>query len=242
MYKGKTILGLIPARGGSKGLPGKNIKPLLGTPLIAWTIKQAFGSKYLDMVAVSTDSRHIAAVAKKYGAEVPFIRPKRLATDKSKVIDTILHALKYFEKSGMKFDYLALLETTSPLRKDGDIDNAIKMLIGSDQDADSLISVGKIALEHPAYAKTLSWDGLVESYIDSSKRVAMLRQNLPIVYFPYGVIYLSKVSSIKRYNAAYAGKILPYLIERWQNYEINDMWDFMCVESILANNKKEIQG
>ncbi len=239
MYKNNKILGLIPARGGSKGLPGKNIKPLSGLPLIAWTIKQALGSEYLDKVIVSTDSRKIAAVAKKYGAEAPFIRPRELATDNSEIIDTVLHALSYLEKRGIYFDYLALLETTSPLRKDGDIDNAVKKLIDRKDDADSLISVGKIALEHPEYAKIISDNGYVKPYVPDGKRSAESRQKLLTAYFPYGVIYLSKVSAIKRYNKVYGGEILPYMIERWQNYEINDIWDFMCVETILAKKKRE---
>jgi len=122
MYKGKKILALIPARGGSKGLPGKNIKPLLGKPLIAWTIEQAKASKYVDRVVVSTDDDEIAEVAIRYGAEVPFLRPKELARDDSPTIDAILHALDFFSDKGERFDLLALLEPTSPLRDSEDID------------------------------------------------------------------------------------------------------------------------
>lgn len=239
MYKDKKILGLIPARGGSKGLSGKNIKSLLGTPLIAWTVKQALKSNYLDRVIVSTDSNEIARVAKRYGAEIPFMRPRQLATDKSKIIDTVLHALDYFEKVGITFDYLALLETTSPLRKDNDIDNAIKKLIDCGEDAESLVSVGKIALEHPQYAKIITGHKRLKPYIHNAKHAVALRQKISAAYFPYGVIYLSKVSAIRRYNAVYAGEILPYIIERWQNYEINDIWDFLCIEAILKKRKKE---
>ena len=239
MYKDKKILGLIPARGGSKGLPGKNIKPLLGIPLIAWTVKQALRSKYLDRVIVSTDSMEIARAAKKYGAEIPFMRPKELAADKSNIIDTVLHALSYFEKSGINFDYLALLETTSPLRKDNDIDKAIKKLIDCGGKAESLVSVGKIALEHPEYAKIITGNNRVKPYACNGRRPTALRQKLPDAYFPYGVIYLSKVSAIKKYNAVYPGRIWPYVIERWQNYEINDILDFLCIEAILKNRKKE---
>lgn len=239
MYKGKRILGLIPARGGSKGLPGKNTKLLLGYPLVAWTVKQTLKSRYLDKIIVSTDDKKIAKAAKKYGAEIPFMRPKELATDKSDVIDTVFHALSHFERSGITFDYLALFEATSPLRNNNDIDKAIKKLIDRKNDADSLVSVGKIALEHPAYAKIISDDKYLQPYINSGKAKVTLRQKLPSSYFPYGVIYLSKVSSIKKYKSVYAGKILPYVIERWQNYEINDIFDFLCIEAILKNRKKE---
>jgi CMP-N-acetylneuraminic acid synthetase len=237
MYKRKRILALIPARGGSKGLPGKNIRPLLGKPLIAWTIEQALESKYIDKVIVSTDSAEIARVSKKSGADVPFIRPKRLATDTSKVIDTVFHAIEELEKEGLKFDYLVLLESTSPLRKEGDLDNAIKKLIDHSNKADSIISVGEIALEHPIYAKKIS-NGFIKSYFSLDK-TDMQRQELPAAYFPYGVVYLSKLSTMRKKRAVYAGRILPYVIERWQNYEINDILDFVCVESILRYRREE---
>src|SRR3990172_8434607 len=147
MYKGKSVLGIIPARGGSKGLSRKNIRLLAGKPLIAWTIEQANTSKYLDKVIVNTDDQQIADTAKKYGADVPFLRPRELAGDTTPMIDVIFHTLNFFKNSGTAFDYLALLEPTSPLRADHDIDNAIQKLI-SETDADSLVSVGEVHLEH----------------------------------------------------------------------------------------------
>ena len=102
MYRDKKILALIPARGGSKGLPGKNIRPLLGKPLIAWTIEQAKASKYIDRVIVSTDDKKIEEVAEEYGAEVPFLRPEGLAKDQSRGIDVILHAINFLKKKNMK--------------------------------------------------------------------------------------------------------------------------------------------
>lgn len=238
MYKNKSILGLIPARGGSKGLPRKNIRTLLGKPLIAWTIEQALISKYLDKVIVNTDDKEIAKVAKKYGAEVPFMRPKELATDDSKVIYTIFHTLDFFEEKGLKFDYLALLEPTSPLRKDDDIDNAIKKLIDNEDIAESLISLGEIVLEHPLYSKKIDESGYVKPYTDTKKSIS-IRQKLPIAYFPYGIIYISKVSTMRKYKVVYPERILPLFIERWQNYEINDIWDFICVEAILKERRKK---
>lgn len=236
MYKNKKILGLIPARGGSKGLRKKNIRNLQGKPLIAWTIRQALSSRYLDEVMVNTDDPEIAAVGRRYGAKIPFLRPQSLARDNSKVIDTVLHTLDFYEQKGMVFDFLALLEPTSPLRKKGDIDRAIKKLIANQQRAESLISVGEIALEHPIYSKQLTRDEMVQPYIKKSQG-SSLRQELHSAYFPYGVIYLSKVAAIRKYKAVYPGKILALKIERWQNYEINDLFDFLCVETILKKMK-----
>ncbi len=233
MYKGKNILGLIPARGASKGLPRKNIKLLLGKPLITWTIEQALASKYLDRVVVSTDDKEIAEISKKYGAEVPFIRPKELARDDSTTSDAILHALNWFEKKGVKFDYLALLEPTSPLREKNDIDNGIMKLIDNENKADSLVSVGEISLEHPFISKEIDEKGYVKPFYKVLHNKVGRRQNLSKAYFPYGVLYLSKVSAIKKYKTFYQKKTMPMFIKRWQNYEIDDIWDFVCIETIL---------
>jgi CMP-N-acetylneuraminic acid synthetase len=238
MYKGKKILAIIPARGGSKGLPGKNIRLLIGMPLIAWTIHQAKQSKLLDCVFVSTDSRKIAQVARRYGACAPFLRPRHLAADASPVIKTILHVLDALEKKGVYYDYVALLESTSPLRKESDIDAAIKKLIDEGSRADSLVSVGEIALEHPAYAKKISADGFVHSYFENVSSYAQ-RQQVPPAFFPYGVIYLSSVIALRKFQVVYGGRIIPFLIDRWQNYEINDLCDFHCIESVIRH-KKEI--
>lgn len=226
-------MGVVPARGGSKGLPGKNIKLLRGKPLIAWTLTHARASRLLDRVFVSTDSTRIAGVAAEWGAPVPFLRPKKMAGDRSRVIDAILHALDRFESEGERFDYVALLEPTSPLRRADDIDRAIRLLVGAGDSADCVVSVGEIALEHPAYAKKIGRRGFVESYLP---RIGggSLRQELPRAYFPYGVIYLSSTQFLRRSGQAYGGRILPLEIERWQNYEINDIFDFRCVEAILG--------
>ena len=242
MYKEKNILGLSPARGGSKGLPRKNIKPLLGKPLIAWTIEQALASKYLDRVVVSTDDKEIAEISKKYGAEIPFMRPKELARDNSTTSDVILHALNWFENTGQKYDYLALLEPTSPLREKNDIDNGIMKLIDNENKADSLVSVGKIALEHPFISKEIDEKGYVKPFYKAPNNKVKRRQDLFKAYFPYGVIYLSKVSAIKKYKTFYQTKTLPLFIKRWQNYEIDDIWDFVCIETVLKRViKREIK-
>ncbi len=103
MYRDKTILAVIPARGGSKRLPNKNIKPLLGKPLIVWTIEQANKSKYLDKIIVSTDSQKITKVARRYNAEVPFQRPKKISKDNVPLLDVVIHALEFYKRKGINF-------------------------------------------------------------------------------------------------------------------------------------------
>ena len=237
MYKKNKILVLIPARGGSKGLPGKNIRPLLGKPLIAWLIEQALGSRYMDRLVVSTESSDIAAIARKHGADVPFLRPKELATDKASTIDAIIHAVNFFKQRGESFDYIALLEPTSPLRNKGDIDRAIKRLIDHQDKADSLVSVGQVHMEHPAIVKKINSQGVVP-YCPGFEKV-FRRQDLNKAYFPYGVIYLSKLALLIETRTFYQKKTIPYFIERWQNYEVDDIVDFYCIEAIM---KKKIKG
>jgi CMP-N,N'-diacetyllegionaminic acid synthase len=231
------ILGFIPARGGSKGLPGKNTLPLCGKPLVAWTIQQAQRSRYLTEVIISTDSPGIARVAEEHGLPVPFLRPDELARDDSPVSDAVLHTLAWLEERGRRFDILALLEPTSPLRKEGDIDGAIELFLSRYEEADALVSVGKVHLESPYYMKEIR-DGFVQPFLPAEK-VHYHRQQLKKVYFPYGVIYMSKVDAFRKTRTFYQDRTIAYPIERWQNYEIDDLHDMICVSAIM---EQEMQG
>ena len=153
MISNKTILALIPARGGSKGLPSKNTKVICGKPLIVWSIDKAKRSKYLDMILVTTDDNEIAKISRAAGAYVPFLRPAELATDSSSTYDAIRHAINYLSESeGQKFDYIILLEPTSPLREDDDIDRMLEHMILHSDNFDSIVSVGEID-EHPSIVR-----------------------------------------------------------------------------------------
>jgi CMP-N-acetylneuraminic acid synthetase len=231
------ILGFIPARGGSKGLPGKNTLPLCGKPLVAWTIQQAQRSRYLTEVIISTDSPGIARVAEEHGLPVPFLRPDELARDDSPVSDAVLHTLTWLEERGRRFDILALLEPTSPLRKEGDIDGAIELFLSRYEEADALVSVGQVHLESPYYMKEIR-DGFVQPFLPAEK-VHYHRQQLKKVYFPYGVIYMSKVDVFRKTRTFYQDRTIAYPIERWQNYEIDDLHDMICVSAIM---EQEMQG
>lgn len=237
MYKKRTVMGIIPARGGSKGLPEKNIRNMAGKPLIAWTIERALGSLCLDKVIVSTDDAEIAGVARKYGADVPFRRPAEIAGDKTPMLDVIAHAVNFFREKEMEFDYVALFEPTSPLRKENDIDDAIRLLIDRESDADSLVSAGEVHLEHPSIMKAVR-DGYLVPYETTDEKIYR-RQDLKTVYFPYGVIYMSKTGKLLETGTFYQERTIPYFIERWQNYEVDDIYDFICIETILKNRLKE---
>lgn len=237
MYKNRTVLGIIPARGGSKGLPKKNIRDMAEKPLIAWTIERAIASTCLDKVIVSTDDDEIAGLASKYGADVPFIRPIEIAEDKTPMIDVIAHAVHFFKEKGVEFSYVALFEPTSPLRKENDIDDALRLLIDSESRADSLVSAGEVHLEHPSIMKTVK-EGYLSPYETTGEKIYR-RQDLKTVYFPYGVIYMSKTGKLLETGTFYQERTIPYFIERWQNYEVDDIYDFICIETILKSRLKE---
>jgi CMP-N-acetylneuraminic acid synthetase len=237
MYKSKSILAIIPARGGSKGLPDKNIKLLCGKPLIGWTISQAKASKYIDEIFVTTDCLKIADVAEQFGIKVPFLRPKELATDSASSMDVVDHVLSYFKEEGKHFDYIVLLEPTSPLRKKDDLDTAIKLAVNNET-SDGVVSLGEVHMEHPMIVKKINKKGKITSYIDKVKKITQ-RQQADKAYFPYGVIYMIKSEVFNSEKAFYTNNITPYFIERWQNYEVDDIYDFIAIESILNKIQEE---
>ncbi len=232
MYNNRSVLGIIPARGGSRGLPGKNIREMCGMPLIAWTVEQALSSRYLDRVIVSTDDNEIAEISERYGAEVPFLRPEELAGDCTPMIDVILHAVDFYKNKDMTFDCIALMEPTSPLRRIDDIDRAIEKLIRHEAEADSLVSVGEVSLEHPSIMKRIT-RGYVKPY-EAGTGIITRRQELDRVFFPYGVIYLSKTETLLECRTFYQQRTIPFFIERWQNYEVDDIYDFVCIEAVMS--------
>ena len=232
MYKNKKILVVIPARSGSKGLPGKNIKVLCGKPLIGWSIEQSVDSKYVDKTIVSTDSDVIANIALNYGAVIPFLRPQELAQDTTPTIDVINHLIENLKET---YDILVLIEPTSPLRKKDDIDNCIKLLCDNFENSSAVISLGEVHMENPYICKVLK-DNKVKSFIECNKTITR-RQDLDTVYFPYGVAYVSKIDTLLKSQTFYQNNALPYIIDRWQNYEIDDVYDFICVESIIKYKK-----
>lgn len=237
MYKNKRILGVIPARGGSKGLPGKNIRPLNGKPLIAWTVQAALKSKYLDETIVSTDSPKIAAVARKWGAAAPFLRPKELSTDKAKSIDVLVHALGFLKAQGEEYDYIIMLEPTSPLREASDIDRSIEMLINNKVGAVSIVGVSQVEAAHPAFDVVVNRRGLIAPYLGDFKKAGR-RQDLSVLYFFEGTVYVSSVPELLKRKSFYHDKTLPYIVPRWKSLEIDDLLDLLCAETILKNLKK----
>ena len=229
MIKSKKVLAVIPARGGSKGLPGKNIKPLLGKPLIVWTIENAKESKYIDQICVSTDSPEIAAVAESAGVKVPFLRPAELAGDKSTSFEVAKHAIGFYRNLGQEFEYIVLLEPTSPIRKKTDIDEMLEKLNNSSLNFDSIVSIG---------ATNFSTSLLLEIINETEFRFPAVtkitrRQDDTPHFYPFGVAYISKINVLLDEKTFYPKRQTYFIIDRSQCYEIDDIYDFTCVEQIL---------
>lgn len=223
------VLGIIPARDGSKGMPKKNIRPLLNKPLIAWTIKQAQESRYIDQVLVSTDSEEIAEISRSYGADVPFIRPKELATDSAKVMDVLIHALNWLEMNNSFYDLIILLQPTSPLRTSNDIDSAIELLFS--RKAQSIVSVCEVE-HHPYWTNTLPSDGCMKDFL-RDEIMNKNRQELPIFYRLNGAIYLAFCDYLKTQGKFLGNETYAYIMSKERSLDIDDEIDFRFAEFLL---------
>lgn len=234
MYKNRTFLVIIPARGGSKGLPGKNIREICGKPLIAWSIEAGVKSSYADEVMVTTDYQEIADISKEYGANVPFLRPDFLASDTSTSFDAVKHVIDFYKTElNREFDYIVLLEPTSPLREDGDIDSMIEKMVQNESEFDSIVSIGEVH-EHPSIMKKTINDETLAPYCETLE-LKTRRQDNDTAYFPYGVAYIVKTKSLLDEKTFYTKRNTFYKIKRYQCYEIDDIYDFLAIENIMKH-------
>jgi len=228
------ILGLIPARGGSKSIPKKNIKVLNGKPLIQYTVEAARQSKYLSKVILSSDDEAIIEVAKQLNLEVPFVRPKHLAEDKSPTLGVIQHALKFYAEQNVFFDAVCLLQVTSPFKTGKFIDEAIHKF--AESDCDALVSVQKVPDEYnPHWTFMKDKKDNLELY-SGEKEIISRRQELPEVYHRDGLIYITKSNVLLEQNSLYGSK-LGY-IKSPSDYTINidTLKDWKQAEAYLNSN------
>ncbi len=232
----RTIIAVIPARGGSKGLPGKNSRILCGRPLIEWTILSALKSRYIDKIVISTDNDEIMEIAKRNGLPVPFRRPAEISTDFATSFSVVEHALDFFKvEFGQDFDYTVLLEPTSPLRNDDDIDKMLEKLDSNREIMDGMISVGHTN-EIPSALKTLEGDYL-KAYCAEHKATSRRQDDDP-AYFPYGGTYITKTHVLRSNKTFYVDRAGWFEIQRYQQYEIDDFFDFLCVERVMEYEMK----
>lgn len=223
------MIAVIPARGGSKGLPGKNIKLLNGKPLIAYTIEAALKSKFIDRVIVSTDDKKIAEVAFKYGAEVPFLRPKELSEDNSKSIDNFIYTIDKLNKYNNRIQSFIVLQPTSPLRKSKHIDEAISLF--NKKDALSVISVVQSQIPLNWHKKILN-SGVLVDYFENCVN-NQNRQEGEKVYLPNGAIYIFNFLALKKNYNYYNEKTYPYIMNEVDSVDIDTLLDFKLAELLI---------
>jgi CMP-N,N'-diacetyllegionaminic acid synthase len=225
------ILAIIPARSGSKGLKNKNIKKINGKPMINYTVEAALKSEIFSNVIVSTDSQEYAEIAKKDGAEVPFVRPKKISTDEATTTDVILHAISEMEKRNGRYDYFMLLQPTSPLRTAKNIKQAYSLL--KEKNANAVVSVCET--EHnPLWSNTLDESLSLDNFIN--KRQDKRRQELPTYYRLNGAIYLAKVSYYMKHNNFYFNRSCAYIMNKRESIDVDDMIDFRLAEILMNKN------
>lgn len=224
MFKGHSILAIIPAKGKSSRLPGKNMKPFAGKPLIVWTIMESKQSRFLDAVIVSTDNKRIARISRRWGAKIPFKRPSSLVKVNITSIDVARHAAMWFKKKREHFDLIVLLQPTSPLRTVKDIDESIEYFFK--KNADVLISVARTT-KPPIWLKIINKDGYLEDMFKGGYKKKVQSESF---YMPNGAIYVMKIEALfssKNY------KVIPYLMDNNCSVDIDEQLDFKIAQWLM---------
>lgn len=226
-YEHNRVCAVIPARGGSKGIPRKNIKALFGKPLIAYSIEQALESKSIDDVYVSTEDVEIAAISSEYGAKI-ITRPEELASDTAKTMDVMKHA-----HLCVKANYYVLLQAVNPLRSASTINNAISQFVNSESEYDSLVAVKKCEMK---------LGSIIEGYYEPNYKGEITRQMLEEKYYECGVIYIYKASMMLK-GDIYGDRIMPYMIKSdIEAIDIDNQEQFDIVEAIIRNRQNSNEG
>lgn len=224
MINGLSVLALVVARGGSKGLPGKNIRPILGRPLIRWTTDAALSSRYIDRLIVSSDDSSIIEVAVEGGCEAPFRRSGELATDEATSIDVVIDALQRVEG----YDILVLLQPTSPLRTAADIDGALERLVSTG--APGCVSV-RPAVEHPYWTYRVASDGRLACFAENVGNIPHRRQDLPEAWCVNGAVYAVRIDAFQRDRRFLTPTTVAYQMPTERSIDIDTIED---VEQMVA--------
>jgi CMP-N,N'-diacetyllegionaminic acid synthase len=235
MISGKTVLAIIPARGGSKGVPRKNIRNVGGKPLIAWTITTAQQSKYIDLLVLSSEDDEIMGVAQAWGCKVPFRRPADLAQDSTPTILPIIYTLEQLagENPPNHYDYLVLLQPTSPLRSVADIDGCIEKCV--DRQSNACVSVTK-AEQSPYWMYEVDENGKMRSLMQSAE-VIPRRQDLPTVYALNGAVYVAKWDWLLQARSFLTEDTIAYLMPQERSLDIDTELDLALLEIMLQDKK-----
>lgn len=229
---GGKMIAIVPARGGSKGLPGKNIKDLCGKPMIAYTIEAAQKSKYISKIIVSTDDQGIADTAKLYGAEIPFMRPESLAQDSSKALDVYVYTIEQLENdNNTKITDFIVLQPTSPLRRTEDIDRACEIYFNNK--ADSVISVVEADIPLQWY-KEIDKNGKLKKCFEDENNLN--RQEYKPLFIPNGAIYIFNKKKLFESREYYMDNSYSYIMKREHSVDIDTLLDFQLAQLMIMNN------
>jgi len=230
----ESVIGIIPARGGSKGIKSKNIYPLAGRPLIDYTIKEAIAANSFKRLIVSTDSAEIAEVARRSGAEVPFMRPAELSRDDSPTYSVIEHALTWFwDNENEWYEYMMLLQPTAPLRSSKDIKGAIKHMDANADRADSLVSLCKIDDPHPLKTKKIVNDFALPYFDHIPASASFRRQDLEPAYFLNGAIYLCNIDEMICRKETIGSRTIAYVMPPERSVNIDELYDLKLAEWMI---------
>lgn len=233
MDRTQKVLAVIPARGGSKGVPRKNIRSVCGRPLITYTIEHAHAAQHLfHRIIVSTDDEEIATVAREYGAEVPFLRPANLARDESPVIPMLQHAVDFIEKQdGVRMDWICLLQPTEPFRTVSDLEQCLRL--GFAGGCDSVISVVRVFATHPMLMKRIEDDVLLPFCVE--EREGTRRQDYqPAAYMRNGSIYLTRRDVLMERGSIWGQTIRPYVMPLERSVSIDTELDLKLAELMMS--------
>lgn len=231
------MLGLIPARGGSKGIPRKNLASLAGRPLLAYTCEAALASAALDRVLLSTDDEEIAAVGRAHGVDVPFLRPAELARDDTPSVDVVLHALDWLrEHESVEPKIVVLLQPTSPLRPAEHIDHSVALL--RESSADAVVTVVEIPHSfHPVSALTMDEDGMLTPYIAGEGTRLLRSEDKPAVWARNGPgVCASRVAAVRRNQSLYGNHTIGLPVGRLESLDVDDPDDLVLCEALLRGD------
>lgn len=231
------VLGLIPARGGSKGIPRKNLRPLAGKPLLCWTAEAALAARRLARVVVSTDDPEIAELARACGVEVPFMRPPELAGDAAPTLPAVVHALEWLAGRGERFDAVCLLQPTSPLRRAADIDGAVELMERTG--ADSVISFVDTGEKHPARMKVLDAEGRVVDPPFAEEYEGKRRQDLPRLYLREGSIYLTRTPVLLEEGRFQGDDCRAWIVPEERAINVDTPFDLLLAELLIRHEREQ---
>ena len=226
------VLGLVPARGGSKGIPRKNIKLLAGKPLLQYTAEAALAASRLSRVVLSTEDREIAELGARCGLDVPFLRPAELASDETPTLPVVQHALLWLEAFGDRYDAVCLLQPTSPLRLPEDIDGCVELL--ETKDADAVITILKVPAEYNPHWVYFRGDGGLLRLSTGEADPIPRRQELPSAFHREGSVYVTRRKVVMEQSSLFGARTAGYLVAADRSVNIDDSKDWQRAEHLLS--------